>query len=632
MRAEEARSIFWVGVRRGLGLGLVFTVVEGLKNLPIYLRLHHQQPLTLTLASLAFNLLIGVLIGFLAAPLLKLKRGGLWHSLCSIALLITLLFASRTPFDIMLRLDAMMAGALALLLVFSRWLARRVTRARIGVAFAVIVVVVSYGLPFWLAPRNPEANERRLSAPAEAPHVLLIVLDTLRADRLELMGYHRETFPWLEAFAREGAVFQRALAPAPWTVPSHASMFTGLYPSGHGAHHEHLYLDETHMTLAEILQRHGWTTVALAANPWISKSTGLTQGFASEEPVWMASTGPIFSLAYRVAWHLGLLVHDHCGRAVTEAWLRWLEAWSGERPFFAFLNYVEPHIPYHQLPDDHLTTFAPDHVSRKEIIRASKAVMSAEANGLRVSAEEARMVNDLYDSAIRYQGALVMQAIEALRTRGVLDQTIVVVVSDHGDLLGEHDMFNHNRSLSEYLLSVPLVIRYPSRVPADLRIETPVTIAALLPTVLDLVGLPPPDNIHTRSFAPLFGGDVAASRSPLFAEQYKDPGDLVTPAFKPRNPFDRLGVRYRSLEEDGWKLIVDSEGFSWLFRPEEDPPESRDLGADHPEVVERLTAKLSALVEIYGLGPLDAETTVPADEIDLDPAVRERLRALGYSS
>ncbi len=627
---RHTQSIQWDGLRRGFGLGLVFSIAEALRNIPGFLMLRYEQPLTITLTSVAFNLLLGSLIGMLAAPFLKLRRGWLWHSGSMLVVISALTVVIRPPVCSTVERELMVAGVVALLYVFSRWLAARPTAARIGIAAGLIVVAFAYGLPHCRTAADRQPEERRLNAFRTAPNVLLIVLDTVRADRLELNGYHRDTFPWLKSFAAEGANFTRALSAASWTVPSHASMFTGLYPSAHGAHHEHRYLDDAQTTLAETLYRHGWTTVALSANPWISKVSGLTQGFAVTEPVWRANAEILFSFAYRVAWKVGLLPQDHCGRGVTEAWLEWLADWEGERPFFALLNYIEPHIPYHLLPPDQFTTFAPENVTRGEMVRASQRMQRAELVGDRITSEDARKVNDLYDAAIRYQGDLVAEAVEALRARGVLDQTIVIVVSDHGDLLGTHGMFTHGRSLSEQLLSVPLVMRYPPRVPRGLVIETPVTTAALMPTILDLVELPAAVGIHTRSFAPLFAGDVA-THSPLLAEQYRADYSMVSNGFKPRHVFDRLGMRYRSIEEDGWKLIVDSEGSHWLFRPLADPAESTNLAMEHPEVVERLATHLAALVDAYGLPALDEASEPLSRQVVLDAPTRERLEALGYS-
>jgi len=627
--ANSDQSI-WIGVRRGLGLGLVFTLVEVLGNVPVFIHFRHHQPLAESLIIVGFNLALGVILGLLTVPLLKLKRGRLGHTIGVLALLAILVLALPPQFEFRRSFDAMMLVAVGLLYPLGLWLARRVLRAGISVFAGVLVVFVGFGLPGWLTAMEAELGGERASAPDGAPNVLLIVLDTVRSDRLDLMGYHRQTLPWLKTFAREGSTFRRALAAGSWTVPSHASMFTGLYPSAHGAHNERTYLHESHTTLAEILCRHGWETVALSANPWVSRSSGLAQGFATADPLWFSANALNFSFAYRIGWKLGLVGQDHNGRRVTDEWLRWIEGWQGERPFFAYLNYLETHVPYHQLPADRLMTFASDHVTRHDVIRASQAVQRRIFLGDPISEEDTQIFRDLYDAGLRYENDLLADAVEGLRARDILDQTVVVVVSDHGDLHGEHGMFNHTRSLSEYLLSVPLVIRYPPQVPAGLVVETPVTTAALMPTLLDLLGLPPVENIHTRSFAPLFAGDERLSRSPLLAEQYGERNFLLK-NYRPYGVFDRLGVRYRSLEEDGWKLIVDSEGGQWLFCPREDPTEARNLIADHPQVAERLAAHLATLVDAYGLGPLDQEPRVLTDAAELDPEMREQLRMLGYS-
>lgn len=613
---------------RGAGLALAWILVEAADRLRVTWETGYRPPGELVAISTGALLAAGLLLGLAWGPLLRIDRGSLWHSLALSASAAGLLLGFAVPAgSILLRKEAGVAAAVAGLYAAGLVLARRPAMRRTAVGAGLVLALALLLAP--LAGGNgAEPGPSPAAAPAGAPNVLFVVIDTVRADRLDLMGYSRLTFPYLVELAREGAVFDRAIAPAPWTLPSHASMFTGLYPSAHGAHHEHTRLAEDHVTLAEILRRRGWETVAYSANPWISASTGLTQGFAVQDPVWLSQTAPEVSFAWLAASVLGWIEPDNNGRAVTQAWLRWLDGWDGERPFFAFLNYLETHFPYHRLPKEALRTFSPPGTSEDELAEASVAVMEAELHGWRVTPERAARVGDLYDASIRYEGDLVRRAVEAVRRRGVLDRTVVVVVSDHGDLLGEHGgLFQHTRSLVDPLLSVPLVVRYPPRIAAGLRISTPVTTAALLPTLLDLVGLKAPPGIQTRSFAPLFDG-TATEESPLLSEGYAEDGRLEAPDFSPRSAFDRLRVRYRALEEDGYKLIVDSTGRRWLFEPVADPSETVDLAAEHPEVVERLSRRLEALVEGYRLGALDRQLAVSEDEVD--PEVRERLRALGY--
>lgn len=610
-------------------VGFVLTFVEVVKNLALSYMFHYQQPWVVLVASLAFNLLLGVFISFMLAGVLPPRRWFFLHGLV-LAILVALIYALVPfPLGVVPVIVYIFAGLVVPLHVGGLFIAR----SRFGKRWFYFVIagflLVACLVPYWMAPVKWDLDMDREAPLEDVPNILMIVMDTVRSDRLDLMGYERSTFPWLTKIAAKSATFERAISAAPWTMPAHASIFTGTFPSTHGVHHENTFLAAANTTLAEVLYANGWDTVAMSANPWLSKSSGMTQGFAEEELVWKNVTEPNASLGYRVAWNLGFLTKDHSGRQATDSWLRWISSRKSERPFFAFLNYIEPHFPYHQIPRDYLSVFAAQDANVKEIVGASRAMMGAEAVGGLLTEEQEQRVRDLYDSAIFYEGELIAEAVEALDKKGVADQTILVIVSDHGELLGEHDMFTHNRSLAEQLLSVPLVIRYTPRIPRGMRVSTPVTTSALMPTILDMVGLPVPDSVQTRSFAPLFEGNVSASISPLLSESFRDKGEMLSKEFKSRDVFDRLNVRYRSLEEDGWKLITDSEGYRWLFRPREDPEEMRNLIDDYPDVAERLSGILDVLVQTYGLIELDADS-IDGGKVNLDPAAKERLRALGY--
>lgn len=625
-------SVWKQAVGRGAGFSLAWIVVEAADRLRVTWESGFLAPTRVALISTLVLAVLGVVLSLCWSRILKRDRGDLWHplGLITTATALHLGFAALAGGAFLIKAGAV-SLAVGLLYAGCLVLARRSPMAwvlsSLGVALAALLL--------WLAPLTgkPEYDlGRRPAAPENAPNVLFIVLDTVRTDRLGMMGYERDTFPYLTEIAREGAVFERALSPAPWTLPSHASMFTGLYPSTHGAHHENTFLADDRMTLAEILYRQGWETATFSANPWISSATGMTQGFAWQSPVWLDQMVSEVSFAWLVARALGWLEPDNNGRAVTRRWLDWLSDWREERPFFVFLNYLETHFPHHNLPDRYLSKYSPPGTEKEELAEASLAVMKAELHGWQVNEDQAARVNELYDASIRYENELVKDAIEALRERGELDNTVVVLVSDHGDLLGEHGgLFQHTRSLVNYLLSVPLVIRYPPRIAAGHRVERSVTTAALMPTLLDLMGLQAPPGIQTRSFAPLLEDAEAAVDvdSPLLAEGYAEDGRLEAPDFQPRSLFDRLRVRYRSLEEDGFKLIVDSTGKRWLFEPLKDPDESVNLIDARPDVAERLEQRLAELVAAKELGALDRPLTA-GESPELDAETREHLRALGY--
>ena len=619
------------GLLHGLGFGLAYALAEPLLTyVPSALHTHIQSPLPVILKAIAFDLALGALLGLVCTPLLARRRGGALHALAMVVLLGGVAFAVSPAFRTA-RLFNAATVALALVLFASALAAGarpRLARVRLPLAAALLAAV--FGVPALLTPRGPALPRAKRAPPAGAPNLLLIVIDTVRADHLDLFGYRRETAPVLSRFAREGAVFDRAISPATWTLPSHASMFTGLYPSAHGAHHEGNHLSASNTTLAEILHAGGWITVGFNANPWLTESNGMAQGFDRLEPSWLSMTAPMTFLAYRIGARLGLVSPDHGAQEVTDRFTAWVaSAWDGRHPFFAFLNYIEPHFPYEAFPPEARGLFLPPGTGVDAMRRASGRALGAQLFGDPVAAGDAAIIRDLYDAAIRYEDALIARSLDALRARGALDRTVVIIVSDHGELFGEHGLYGHELSLSERLLRVPLVIRFPPRVPEGLRIQTPVSTVAIFPTALDLLGLPPREGVQARSLGPLLRGEKRATTAPLLSEQHKFEG-LIPGTYHEHGGFDRLGVRYRAFEEDGWKLVEDARGHRWLFRPADDPEEIHDSAAARPDVEARLAASRDVVVRGLGLGALDAPRLGPGGNVPLDPAARERLKALGY--
>ncbi len=621
---------FLRGLSRGLGFGLAYAVAESiLAYVPPATRLHLQAPLHAILESLAFDLALGAALGVAFAPLLRLRRGPPAHTIAMAAALASLVLGLSAAFRTARLLSATMVLATIALYAAGGLLSARPRLAWIPIPSALLLLLAAFGGPVLMAERGPRLEPSQSAPPVGAPNLLLIVMDTVRADHLNLFGYGRETAPNLARLAAQGALFERAISAATWTLPSHASMFTGLYPSAHGAHHEGNHLAASNTTLAEILHARGFITVGFNANPWITESNDMAQGFERLEPSWLMMTAPMNFLAYRIGSRLGLVFEDHGAAEVTDRFTRWVgQEWDGKRPFFVFLNYIESHFPYQVMPKDARGAFLPPGIDEGTMRRASDRAVGAQLFGDPVSARDAAIVRDLYDAGILYEDGLIARDLDALRARGALDGTIVIVVSDHGELFGEHGLFGHEMSLSERLIHVPLLIRFPRRVPAGTRVKTPVTTVSLLPTALDLLGLPAPPNLQARSLGPLLRGEPEP-RSPILSEQHKFRG-LVPGSYKVHGPFDQLGVRYRAFEEDGWKLVEDERGNRWLFRPAGDPDEQTDLAKDHPGVVARLAAARETIVRGLGLGPIDAKTLGPGGNAKLDPAARERLKSLGY--
>jgi arylsulfatase A-like enzyme len=353
------------------------------------------------------------------------------------------------------------------------------------------------------------AERRELAALARAepgrPNILLIVLDTVRAWNLSLYGYSRSTTPRLEEWARQGVVFERALAPAPWTTLSHAVMFTGRHPTELSVTWDRP-LDGTYPTLAQVLQDAGYSTAGFVANyTQAGHPTGLASGFLRyvDYPTNLVSMLRRTALLRRLAGidRVGQIVgrrrmiDARTGENVNREFLEWLPA-GQDHPWFAFLNYYEAHAPYlPPVPFDTMYFARPDPVAVRYWDRLLRSYGTPP-----VPPEVMSVSLDAYDGAIRYLDQQVDQILRGLAERGALANTIVVVTSDHGELFGEHGVISHGNNLYLPVLYVPLMVIAPGRVPAGLRVRSLAGLRDIPATVLELAGVPNP-GMPGRSLA-----------------------------------------------------------------------------------------------------------------------------------
>jgi arylsulfatase A-like enzyme len=359
-----------------------------------------------------------------------------------------------------------------------------VSRMRVGaIALAVFAIVAGVSVRVIRMSIERTTVSSLAAAPANAPNVLFIVWDTVRRMDLSLYGYARATTPRLDRIARDGAVFEEAYSPAPWTLPSHASMFTGRAPGALGSGFLSP-LPSEYPTLAEVLQARGYMTGGFVGNLlYTSYESGLARGFAHFEDyrvslamiVRHASIGRT-KLVVRLAQSRTLrdaakvirafellesrVPADVVGHAddLSAAFLKWQHA-VGPRPFMAFLNFYDAHGP----------------------AKAPAAFKSKFVGGATPRLDE-------YDASIAYLDHVTGAILDSLDRRGVLRNTIVVITSDHGEHFGEHKLNGHANSLYLPLLAVPLLIRFPDSVPADLRVPSLVSTRDLAATILDLAG------------------------------------------------------------------------------------------------------------------------------------------------
>lgn len=352
----------------------------------------------------------------------------------------------------------------------------------------MVAAVVVLGLAVPIVTMVREQRQLAAAAPAapDAPNVLFIVLDTERAASTSLHGAARPTTPFLEQLARQGVSFERAIAPSSWTLPSHAAMFTGRRAHELGVAFN-TPLDRRHPTLAEALTRRGYATAGFLSNTkYLSDLFGLDRGFGvwKDQPI-VAGTVIMHSLLARTVVEAARrrmgnyqFLRRKTADAVNAEFLHWLDRREA-RPFFAFLNYFDPHIPY--LPPE------PWNLRFSET-QPMYAFPGLGATAGFTAAQLAELAT-AYDSCIAYLDDRLERLFAELRQRGLLDNTLVVITSDHGEDLGEGAEVGHGHDLIMPLVHVPLVILHPGRVPAGVVVPEPVEIRNLAATVLSATGV-----------------------------------------------------------------------------------------------------------------------------------------------
>ncbi len=461
------------------------------------------------------------------------------------------------------------------------------------------------------APAPPAASS---GGAARRVPVIFYLVDTLRADHLGCYGYEKPVSPNIDAFAADAALFEHTLAQASWTRSTVASVFTGLIPTSHGVHSRLDALSEDAETLAEILRREGYGTSAFVTNGNVGEEFGFAQGFDT------------FSLLAGTDEDSLHFPADAINRKVSA----WLEQ-RGETPFFLYVHTMEPHAPYAPAADA-AARFARD-VEEPELSAQSKAALDAltqQFQGRFRRAQKAKLgsvpwmqaldrqlipvtpamtedLTALYDAEIHANDRGFGAFVEGLKRAGLYEDALIVFLSDHGEELYDHQGWNHGHTLFQEMVRVPLIVKLPGAGrPRGLRISGLGQQIDLLPTVLDLLGLPRPAHLQGASLLPLIDGGTAAAARPGFAH------------------LDLDNTRYVSLVEGPWKLIC--AGFAadvcQLFDLDADPAETADLAASRPV----LTGYLQSRLRVWENGGYK----LVADEAEIDPELRERLQALGY--
>jgi arylsulfatase A-like enzyme len=431
------------------------------------------------------------------------------------------------------------------------------------------------------------------------PTVVLITLDTVRADHLSTYDYPRETDPFLRELAAESRVFEAAIAPATWTLPSHATLFTGLDPAEHGAYMRADPEGESEMlfpalptsipTLASRLRDAGYHLVGAAGGPFASEH----HGFAREFDAFLSPLDEALSSA-----ELNEFVSQELARR------------PADRPLFLFVNYFDAHAPY-AAPGDREYPFPLDDEGRPVALEPAPGLVGAISEGQAPDAALVQRALDQYDREIWVQDGALRELWERLHAEGLLDDALAIVTADHGELFGEFGQFGHGGPPLEPVARVPLVVHRAPDGPAD-RIDAPVSLRSVPGTILRHLDLPALPRAGAGEPLDLLGSELEGS---LPYTEFRDPKGWVGVVRGPRYKYARTLAQ--PFGEPGGATLVDL-----VLDPEErgTPVET----AEAREAATRLSEALDALLAAWRPEPGPPE--VPS----LTPAQRAMLEALGY--
>lgn len=516
--------------------------------------------------------------------------------------------------------------------------ARRLASPRLLLGALVALAAVALVPPLFAPDAEPAPPPAGAAPPAGAPNLLLLVLDTTRADRLSAYGYPKPTTPELERIASEGVLFEQVISAGVWTLPGHAGIFSGAPSSVHGANGQRLYLDGSITTLAEVLARHGFATAGFSNNPWVSEATGMAQGFAHFEDHWRVSPVPSLRLLQRL-WHAVLFLWSNelpaggVEHTLPRA-LEWIDAQragggAAARPFFVFVNLMEPHPPLTYRPG-FTSVFAGPGDSPRALRGAEKNAIAAvvRSRGAGIAADRMRALGVLYDGELRYVDHHLGAFARELERRGVLDETLLVVTADHGEAIGDHGLWSHLQSVYEEVARVPLVLRHP-RLPAGRRVATRVQSWDLFRTLIEFAGIEEPLPADARLSVDLLDADLLAGRAaprPIVVEE--EPAEwrrrLAGGGLAGEVDLDR---RFKAYYEGELKYVWGDDGRRELYDLRKDPGERRNRAPRRADDVERLARGLEAWLRDLPIN----RTEQGGHELEVDPETRERLRGLGYA-
>ena len=515
------------------------------------------------------------------------------------------------------------AGALLALAVLVP-LVLRVPRLALAASLLLIVVGNAIGAGSTGAKVAAPTVQRQLPF-----NVVVVLIDTLRADHLGAYGYDKPTSPTIDALAREATLFDGVTAQAPWTKPSVASLMTGRFVHHHGVVSSRDALADDAHTLAEAMRERGYRTAAFSGNPWITPEFRFDQGFAEFKSG--RAMGPQLTVLYQTLRRLDRVTHldlarrafwgasanlgnSERDRQLTDAAVEWIGQQPAGSPFFLYMHLIGPHDPYDP-PLDYVRRFRePGWDGRKGPTRPPARVQTDFDTAAPLDAAARAALVAQYDGAIAFADEQLGRLVEALRRSGQLEHTLLVVTADHGEEFYEHRNWRHGNQLYDEVVHVPLLFRFPGRAEAARRSDLAMLVD-LFPTLVALIDGAPTDD-KALDGRPLFASGAATATHTAFSEHWWFEGGTYSS---------------RMIRRGGMKLMESRDETRGQERTElydlaTDASEQRNLLENPTAVSENNVGELQGLLARFG----DKVSVASAVRVDMEQSTKERLRQLGY--
>lgn len=480
------------------------------------------------------------------------------------------------------------------------------------------------------------------------PNVILIILDTARAQSFSCYGYNRETTPNIDRISQEGTLFENTISPSPWTLPAHASIFTGMFPSRHGCHEKHKFLNGNLPTLPEILKNIGYRTIGISNNSWISRNFGLDRGFDLFIKLWqiiqyetdlsdasakgkdkykramglVMKGNPFVNIVNGVYGKYFWRRYDYGARRINKTVKKLLhdELARSENPFFIFINYLEPHL-FYRAPEPFFGMFLAENISKKEALSINQDAWGYMGEIVPMTETDFEVLRALYDAELFYLDYRIGEVYECLKEMALLDNTLLIITSDHGENIGEHNLMDHQYSLYDTLLKVPFIMRFPGIFEGGKRIGNIVQTTDIVPTIMELLSLK-----DQRLLGEVQGESLLKDKNKRFAmSEYIAPQPSIEEISKryPAGNFSKYNESLTSMRSLEWKLIVSSNGKDELYNIVEDPNETRNSIHVQKGIYKDMRTKIDSWIKEHGEDMKDEDTLVSTE-------IKKRLEALGY--